>query len=173
MKDKRSTAYHEAGHAVVQAYFRLKIDRVSIISNADSLGHMKGRIGTDSSIEYEDSGRVQLAVERDAIVFLAGMAAQKEFMPRSVRNHHGRSDYRNAISLLVKLASSEELKLYLKLLEIRARRLVRRPILRVQIEAVAKELLRRKEMNGEQVKKVIRDAMRLYSFSPRSRSGVS
>ena len=159
MKDKRSTAYHEAGHAVVQAHFGLTIKKVTIVQHGESLGHMKGRMATNSSIEYDNnSGRAQLGVERDVMVFLAGRAAQREFMPRSVRSYHGRSDYKWAAELLGRLASGEELPVYFKLLEIRVKGFVKKPLVRAQIEGVAKELLIRKTLTDKQVKAVIQDA---------------
>src|SRR3989338_3914708 len=156
---KLSTAYHEAGHAVAQAHFRLTIKRVSIVPDDHSLGHMKGRKATTRSIEYEDSGKNQLRVERDVIVLLAGTAAQREFMPRSARRHHGHSDYKKAVYLLGYLASPEALGTYLRLLEIRARHLMKLPHIRIQVEALAKALLTYETMDGKQVRAIIQDAL--------------
>lgn len=159
MKDKKSTAYHEAGHAVAKAHFRLKIKKVTIVGKDDCAGYTAGRRATNRSIEYEQSGRVQLNAERDIIVSLAGIAAQREFMPRSVRRHHWGGDRDNALDLLWRIASPEALPPYFKLLEIRARELVKLPHIRAQIEALAKALLTHGTLDGKQAKGVIQDAL--------------
>jgi len=158
MRDKRSTAYHEAGHAVAKVHFGLKIKKATIVEGEGYLGCVDGRRATNRSIEYDDSGRVQLRAERDIIVSLAGVAAQREFMPQSVRRHQWRSDFEHAMDLLWRIASKKELPTYFKLLDIRSREFVKRRLIRAQIEGVAKELLIRKTMTGEQVKAVILDA---------------
>ncbi len=171
-KNRRSTAYHEAGHAVAQARFKLKIKRVSIVEDVDSLGVMRGRLATIlSRAIHDNSGKMRLNVESDVIVCLAGMAAQSAFMPRSVRKHHARGDHEIAVRLLnIITASNEELTAYVKLLEIRAKQLMKRRCIRVQVKALAKALLIRKTLKGEEVKAVISGA---FSEAVEARSNVA
>src|SRR5258705_13824070 len=77
-KFRKSTAYHEAGHAVAATALRLEVEHVSIIPD-------KAR----GTIDWESAGRVTMKAfdygDRGIIVLLAGGTAQKRHAPTSVR----------------------------------------------------------------------------------------
>jgi hypothetical protein len=80
--------------------------------------------------------------------------AQRLYDPRGVRNYHGHSDYSNAITLLGYLVESdEELKLYFRLLKIRARQYLQR--FWIDVEALADALLKKKHLTGQEVRAIV------------------
>jgi hypothetical protein len=89
-------------------------------------------------------------VEKYVIANLAGITAQKKFNPRSVRRYHASIDYENAIDLLSRYASSDEvLNAHIRYLEALTRTFVKQ--FWSQIEEVAAELLRRKRLTGPEI----------------------
>jgi hypothetical protein len=97
-----STAYHEAGHAIIAWQFGIHLHHVTIEPDKDSHGKLIGNLV--AGIVKLDVGlippRVQRRVENYAVQALAGLAAQRRYNPRSLRSHHGYSDRGNVIDLL-------------------------------------------------------------------------
>jgi hypothetical protein len=48
-------------------------------------------------LDSDTSDKKRLRVERDILVALAGMEAQRRFRSRSVRRYHAQQDYQNAV----------------------------------------------------------------------------
>jgi hypothetical protein len=155
MTDKKSTlwatAYHEAGHAVAATAYGKGIRR----QGATIVPDLKGALGSvwmrkhipgDPSVAYSLTGRMRLRIEEDIMVSLAGPIAQRCFRPSSVRSHHGRGDHEAAIDLLMYIVGDErELKAYWRLLMVRTENFVRLPFRWMQIEAIAKALMEKKD----------------------------
>jgi hypothetical protein len=123
---ERATAYHEAGHVVAALHLGIPLRKqgVTIIPGEDSYGvtHVGNVLGRQP--EVGASGREELLAERRAIVSLAGIAAERRFNPRSVRNFQWTGDRENAADMLSLFSgSSEELDARVKLAEIQARQL--------------------------------------------------
>jgi len=78
-----ATAYHEAGHAVAAIVRGVRVKHATIAPSGNSagyirlLGHIPKQIG---------------AMHDRGMIALAGEAAQRRFISRSVRQHHGESD---------------------------------------------------------------------------------
>jgi hypothetical protein len=53
-------------------------------------------------------------VERQATIYFAGMEAQQNFDPRSVRHYHASSDYQHAVDLLSYFFELKVLEAYIK-----------------------------------------------------------
>ena len=159
-----STAYHEAGHAVANWWYRIRIEKATIIGGEGYAGFVKGKLAVDEidlSAEraigsMDGSDRARTRMEKDVIALLAGPATQRRFFPRGWRHHHGKSDLRNAIGLIECFAPDNELKTYLKLLQIRAKNFVQRRYILPLIEAVAKELLIHRTLTGKQIIAIIK-----------------
>ncbi len=64
----RTTAYHEAGHAVIALCLERPVHRVSVLPNRDRLGQCE--FGKARFKPSED------ALEREALIALAGLAAE-------------------------------------------------------------------------------------------------
>ena len=60
----------------------------------DGRAHVSMNLGDRPDIE--GSGRMELLAQKQAIVSLVRMAAQRRFSPRSARNHHGGQVKRSA-----------------------------------------------------------------------------
>lgn len=140
----RSTAIHEAGHAVVSILQRRRIKYATIEPGKDTLGHVRyakaripGLAGPDKSLQ-------------DIVCSLAGRAAELEFgyRPRRVL---WEADRLNAIEMALSLSSGDEaeISLWLKIGLARARRMARDR--RAAIEAVAEALLARGTLSESEV----------------------
>ena len=155
--NERATAYHEAGHAVARFVLGRRIDRVSIVPDDESLGHVRGyvlrKIGEDWNYTLRD---VQL-LEDEIVSILAGAVAETRLTGREnpVGAQHDRD---NAAMLAVHLEGPEVAEPYLNYLEARARALIgaRWSI----VEALAAELLERKVLSGVAARRTMRRASR-------------
>jgi integrase len=121
--NEQVTAYHEAGHAVARFVLGRRIDRVSIIPDDESLGHVRGyvlrKIGEDWDYTLRD---VQL-LEDEIVSMLAGEVTETRLTGREnpVGAQHDRD---NAAMLAVHLEGPDVAEPYLNYLEARARALI-------------------------------------------------
>jgi ATP-dependent Zn protease len=145
---RRSTAYHEAGHTVVAYRLGVKIEHVSIVPDHDSRGHFAH--GYLFCARGHGSDRANL--ERAIKICLAGPLAQAQFHRRSYRRH-GRHDYDCATGLARYLAGSAGEREFLRYQERQTKSLVEH--LWNEIDAVAQALLERDHLSGTEVKGVI------------------
>ena len=154
----KSTAYHEAGHAVLKFEFDLKIEKVTIVRDGDCLGSVKGkRAVTSRQVDKDNFGMARLKAEKDVMVMLAGGIAQKKFDPKTYKRDHCRSDFQSAWEMLSFFSRSEkETVAYREYLKLRTENfIVCRPYRWKMIQAVAEELLLRQTLTGQQVKEAI------------------
>jgi len=157
---EKSTAYHEAGHAVARYYLFHPIRKVTICpdKNDDSAGHCegKGRSYLDG-IDVEISPRKQSRMFDNIKILLAGREAQRRFNKRSKRsvlNCQAHSDWRKAVDLAIRLTTSTRgTELLLEWLRHETESFVQ--LRWSDIEAVAAELLDRKTLTGEEVREII------------------
>lgn len=156
-----ATAYHEAGHAVVADHLGQKIGQggASILSGADFDGYVSLPVCFTGTLEGERTGRMRLLAEKRAVVFLAGIEAQRTYRPSSVRNYHASHDYKHAVEVIEYFSESpEELDAYLRLLHTRARNLIQVPAIWESIERVAAALLEHKQLSRTELRSLIRGA---------------
>jgi hypothetical protein len=155
-----ATAYHEAGHAVVTVALGRAVRRVSIIRRADdnSLGRSRGYpLGGGFQPDVSRSRRSRKTIEERVIIKCAGFHAESRFTGR--RNHAGAAyDRQEAKEFLSLLAEDEELKKYLAWLDVRSKNLVGSQLIWRAIEYVARELLERKEITGQDVRRLYQQA---------------
>lgn len=152
--DERLVAYHEAGHAVAAFYLGLRVREVSIVPDADALGHVSWKPMPPSfRPDAEVSPRVRDRIEREAIATLAGPWAEEKAGGDDAWRTSG-SDLDDSVALLQYLcASDDELQAYLHLVSIRARNLVER--LWDSIDALAHQLLAKRRLSGEEVRRLM------------------
>lgn len=157
---RRATAYHEAGHAVVFHYFGMISDEVSIVPGDDFVGtHTHA-----PPIMFEATTRERRSLARGMIVSCyAGLAAQR-LVGSDAPDWCADSDEENAFYLsreyqvfprTISYVGDEFHDRYLDRLRGEARRLVQR--LRPYIAKLAEALLKSKKgkLSGKQVAKLL------------------
>ncbi len=152
-----ATAYHEAGHVVVAAYFGLPTTDVTIVPSGDAFGMATHPSPLMLDLGSEGTAAARRSAARDMIVAsYAGLAAQR-LVDTQAPDFHGHGDEEGAMDLSRTYAvlprsgcfvGDEVHEAYLARLRGEAERLVRR--LRTAIQALARALLSRKTIPGDE-----------------------
>lgn len=153
-----ATAYHEAGHAVVAHYLGQSVGRkgISIVPDAETSGRVHLPLALTNAMETRPTGRMRSLAEDRAVVWLAGLEAQRKYRSRSVRNYHASQDYENAVDIISYICGSpEELEPYLRLLQARAKAILHLPMIWESIERVASALLEHKQLSRAELMELI------------------
>ncbi len=152
-KALESTAYHEAGHAVVARVLGLTCGRVSIIADDDSAGHAIIADPWQTAGDWENRDRfrdARQAFRGTIIARMAGAEAERKFFGQC---RGGDDDDQYEIALLMDSRWTEipadDWNQYEARLRAQTRRLVRRH--RHTIEHVAKALQERGTLEAEEV----------------------
>ncbi len=149
LSQRRATAFHEAGHAVVAVWENVRFRYVTIVPGDGAAGHLR-----HLRTPWQRAGSVgRGSAERQARICLAGPIAQRRFSPRSVRRYHAHGDYEMATDLALRLGSSkEEADAWVRLWEIQVRgHLDRRwPA----VESLAAALVERGTVSGEEARRL-------------------
>jgi hypothetical protein len=153
------TAYHEAGHAVICCALGFDVEKVTIVPGDEgSRGHnLPRRLPQFRRFEWGFLTGARLGRYHDyTVTLLAGTEAQRHYNPRSVRSYHHSSDYRRVEEILIRLHGEDKPERFaaFRYLKIRARNLVSRETNWVRIEGLAKALLERRTLSGDEVKEV-------------------
>ena len=164
-----STAFHEAGHAVIAVLEKLSVVRVSIEPGDDTLGHI-----TYDTLRFDDKFResrgldridhaeweiLQLGCERwraeaNARTVLAGEIAERLHAPDVPRSNGADRDlHRFSLWLIELTLDRAERDVYSQLLRMQTERQLRKYWRAV--ECVAGQLLERRAMDREQLVAVI------------------
>lgn len=157
-------AHHEAGHVVAALVLHLSIGRkgVTILPGAESLGAAYVLPQLRENPEIEISPRTHIRILDYAVMCLAGDAAQRKFNPQ--RRFGGQQDVHNAGDLLSYISGSTKiLELQLKIAHLRARGLV--DMRWKEIVAVANDLVERKRLNREEVRRAFLSTMPVITAS--------
>jgi hypothetical protein len=170
------TAYHEAGHAVAFYHFRIPFFSVDIIPKLGGSGHIlhpvlkkfnpKNPKWNSSPKSIDRAVKTMERSERLAIAYLAGKAAEERFAKKGNRKWP-RKDLNETLSIIERLIGQpknkdEILWEYFYCLWMRAKALFDLPELWAAVEAVAKELFVRKEMDRWLILQIIRKAIDDY-----------
>jgi len=141
-----TTAYHEAGHAVVAHALGLRVETVSVLEDEESLGRASIPLPEGFQPDDQGEGSVDL-MERQLTATLAGAAAQRMFTGEDA--DLGGNDERGALSLLMSLGeTSEEMSAVADAADGRAEAILREEW--VAVEALAERLLEAGELTGYQ-----------------------
>jgi hypothetical protein len=160
-KYTQSIAHHEAGHAVAAWSVGIEGKSVSIIPSETYSGVYRPHPGyfAGANPDWDGSPAVQRKLESRALVDFAGAAAQRRFNPKGFRWTHCATDHEHAQDMILRLcggdAEGEEAKWYWKLIEARANSFVRIPDNWRAIRAVARALLKHRELSGERIVEII------------------
>ena len=141
-----ATAHHEAGHAFAAILRGMRFDHVAIETGDISSGHVRFLKPTHG---------VERMFHVQAIVAMAGEAAQRRFNPRSVRRHHGDGDREGVANYALENGggSQKVVSLMVKLWEQQARELVENywP----QVQEIAAALLERRRLSEAECRAVL------------------
>ena len=159
--DRDVVAHHEAGHAVAAHVLGVNVERVAIQSEGDAAGHVVHDYGCNmNEIIYEEEPDRQWALERAAIISLAGEIAQRRFRAESVEEWHGGEDRLHVHHVLDNLAGEADQELrdaWEKVLVIRTERLIAQNWR--YVEWLATLLLKQTTIEGRgNIRRVLRDA---------------
>ena len=158
-KSVRSTAYHEAGHAVVAGYFSLSAYYISIDQKkgeSDGCAYYQNPL-VDIDLNRNHSDEVHLKAEKLIIICLAGPAAQRHYNPKGVRKYHAEDDMEIVDKLMMRFAggSKETMKAHHKWLSLRTLDIVSDPIHWRTISRLAEALIERGSLNKEEIHKLV------------------
>ncbi len=157
-----ATAYHEAGHAVADWRHGFKVKRATVVPKNDALGSVSSVSRLHfRTLEYTNPSGARIGRYHEMIVsLLAGRAAQRRFKPQSIRSCQASSDLRGVMEILTRLHGyDDEQKHAFRYLEARARKLVSHPQNWRMIQDVAKALIERRTMTGDEVVATLRASM--------------
>jgi hypothetical protein len=155
-----ATAHHEAGHAVACIVLGRAFVRVTIMPEGDSLGHIRKTPPPKSlQPDIETGPRERRWIEREALIALAGPAAEARFLGR--RDRQGaRGDVDRAVGLAEYLyPPGKVLDKYLDFMSERAASFVATPANWTRIEALAGSLVVRRTLSGREAREICRLAL--------------
>lgn len=155
-KPSRSTAIHEAGHAVIARHLGIGFRYVTVQPSEDALGHMIRfpSFTGENSPEWDSSPQVQRKLENLTRAALAGFIAEKRVRPKAPR-WVGQIDFNHAVEMLSYLASGNVLDTYLKLMRLQTEAMLANRLTWKWVEAVADALLCDEKLTGKQVQEII------------------
>ena len=157
---RRSTAFHEAGHAVMSWLLGVRFRAVTTKPDGESLGNvtMRTRMRTEPSDQ---------SLERQAQIELAGAIAQKLCTGRMTTRWGSSHDDQNAVTLAMKrCGSGESATAWLRWLSIRVRDCLSTPRNLSAVKAVAEALLERETLNEDETLKIMNSALRTRIDDP-------
>ena len=158
-----ATAHHEAGHAFADWLLHFPIEQVTIVPSDEAMGtatskgrrvlRLLRRLEVDRPITGKQIGNCHDLV----VTLLAGEEAQRRFDPKSIRKHHAAGDHDSVIEVLMRLhPDAEECRCAFRYLLARTRNLISNPWYWRRIEDLAKALIKRRTLTGEEVDDVLR-----------------
>ena len=157
------TAYHEAGHAVAAYDQRRRISRVSIIPDFEegTLGHCSySQFWKDFHPDINDDSKTRGHIETAIICCLSGHTAEARLSGRN--NWVGSSQDRSAalgLALYIAPGGGKELQHYYNWMWERTKGLLAKPFYWDAIEALAAELLQRRDIGGQKARRIIHEAI--------------
>lgn len=142
---------HEAGHAVAAWALGVRIGAIHV--------HVRGREGRMTFASavglgrfLADSDALRLAIEREMIVFHAGLVAQRRFHYQGAWGLVPRTDYEGILATALQVETDTRLiDAWSDFAEDQARALIELPQTWRRIEALAVELARRPLLHGEEI----------------------
>jgi hypothetical protein len=148
-------AYHEAGHATAALWFKVELDRVTIVPEGGALGYVEHRF---SGLAGRDEDREKL--EAQALVALAGPACEAHHFGRGREGNWHADDYQHDVEqareVLDTLSGHDNEKpTYFAWIAERAMSLVAKPLFVQAADVLAEALIERRELTGEQASELI------------------
>jgi ATP-dependent Zn protease len=163
---RRSTAIHEAGHAVAAWTLQRKFRSVTVRADAESDGHVRHNPWPDwSQPDIELSTQTTLLLQDRIVISFAGPAAERRIArrTRAAVNISGQGDRNMAADLGLHLSgSTREWEALLRWLQARAENLVVSH--RHEIKMLANELLQRETLSWRAVRGLLNPTTSAITF---------
>lgn len=163
-------AHHEAGHAVAASSVGMTPRNIAIVAdNGTAEGlytHQPYFAGLKAGWEHLLTPAAQRRLENRALVCLAGGAAQRRFDPDGFRWEDCQGDHDQMTAMLLVLTDGDlgdEFVAYWKLIEVRANNFVSSPANWYVIRAVARSIVKNKQLRGRAVSAAISAASDAYA----------
>ena len=155
-----AAAFHEAGHAVAAYHVRVRFRRIAIGKREPKeLGWLELWLAPQAPANGIADVRTEHEIERSVIVLLAGGQAERMAVGRAKYLGSG-LDFYEAVRYAGYLCRTRtEMSAYLRWMQLRVRALVESASWRQPIEALARCLLRRRELGAREARAIIRRAM--------------
>jgi hypothetical protein len=157
----QSSAYHEAGHAVVAWYHNIDLEMITLGTAEDEMGrtrHVDPLQGVDTAWGPTVADRIRM--EQFVGVCLAGPLAQRNFSLVGFRRAHAEDDWQQAVDLLSYfVVNHEELEAYFRLLEIQTRNLLDLDFIWKSITNLATVLQECQTLSGAEANRIIQETM--------------
>ncbi|MFQ5759553.1 MAG: hypothetical protein ACE5HM_01120 [Acidiferrobacterales bacterium] len=157
----QSSAYHEAGHAVVAWYHNINLEVITLGAAEDEIGrtrHVDPLQGVDTAWGPTVADRIRM--EQLVSVCLAGPLAQRKFSLVGFRRAHAEDDWQQAVDLLSYfVVTHEELEAYFRLLEVQTRNLLDLDFIWKSITNLATVLLEYQTLSGAEANRIIQEPM--------------
>jgi hypothetical protein len=153
----KTTAFHEAGHAVMACILHVPLGKVTNLPG-------EGRAGSCHFAKIfrprNFTNRDRLVMEKHIMIALAGGIAQRISDPKTYRYYHCETDHSEAAQMaLTVTGSAAETNAYIAWLSVRTEETLRQRLYWDVVQAVATELMRRRTLGGNVVRKILRDKM--------------
>lgn len=172
-----ATAYHEAGHAFVgwKLGERVKIATIEPNTRRGSDGYVISRSGRhNADLAYSRLSGQRIGEQHNAVVVLmAGEAAQRRHNPKSVRPWHAGGDRKEIADILTSMHERNEARQAYRYLEVRTKNFVEDRRHWPVISHLARELIKHRRMNGEQVVAAIIEGNRIRNEKWKSETRTS
>jgi hypothetical protein len=151
------TAYHEAGHAVAAVYAKRPFAYVTIVQEADSLGHLLPKPWANFRPDCVTDLRTNHRIEQTVRSLLAAGVAAERFAGRYDRGACS-SDWKQAVNVASYLVpASGPLEKYLDYLLADLRVWIRAPHVWIPIKQTAELLLAKQTIKAAAVRKIVRE----------------
>ena len=154
-KALQSTAFHEAGHAVISWALEYEVYELTIVPSEDKAGLVKYQnplLGVP--LDRDNSPNAVAQAKKAMMISLAGPIAQRKFDPESWEDHHGAVDFEKVVDFALRLGGGEEdANVFLESLDPEIKDMIDRywP----EIQNLASVLLEKRTMSAKEVENVI------------------
>jgi len=160
VSDLERVAYHEAGHAYTYRYLNKRFIDVTIIPNGDTLGCVRGDLRSKvTSKDFEDPKKFYKVINK-LVIGYAGNISDALFSGQ-IDDAGFRSDMQKIADLVTKyFPDKEERSAFQDWIWLNTFNMLRLETNWYYIDAIAKELLKRKRLTEDEVFDIIADSSR-------------
>jgi hypothetical protein len=165
---RQTTAFHEAGHAVVAHALGVRLYGATVVPAEGYAGQVEHEsVLRRIRLDVDGSTRARLRVERAIKIGLAGAVAQQRHRPPSLRRWRTDGDYQSVAELALRVCGTEKIaNAFIEWLRLETAALL--DLRWHEVKAVAKALLEKHHLTGAEIDETIQ----ALAWAPRKRSVI-